>query len=140
LLGLAPKIAAGAEHWARAARDGPPGTPLPHCNVAHSPGGRGDVGPAGHREKPAQAVQVRRTTTFVPTAVCGRRASRCPSGLVGRFQDDAVAQAGFAAYGLVVDDGVGPQSKGLPGCKECFWLSGQQADAHDGADWASLRR
>jgi hypothetical protein len=72
-----------------------------------------------------------------------RRAGGCPSGLVGSgllTQDEAVAQAALAAHGLVVDDGVGPQSEGLSGCKECFWFSGQQTDAHDGADWASLRR
>jgi hypothetical protein len=51
---------------------------------------------------------------------------------------DAVAQQALAAYGLVVDDGVGPQREGLPGCKECFRFSGQQLDAHDGSGLASL--
>jgi hypothetical protein len=37
---------------------------------------------------------------------------------------DAIAQAALAAYGVVVDDGVGPQSEGLPSGKECSWLSG----------------
>ncbi len=72
-----------------------------------------------------------------------RWAASCPSVLAGSgllIQDDAIAHEVLTSHGLVVDDGVGPQSKGLSGCEECFWFSGQQPDAHDGVGWASLRR
>jgi len=76
-------------------------------------------------------------------AIRASRAGGCPGGLVCSglpTQDDAVSQAALAAYDPVVDDGVGPQNEGLPGCEERFWFFGQQADAHDGVDWTSVRR
>jgi len=45
-------------------------------------------------------------------------------------QDDAVAKDALAAYGLVVDDRVGPHRKGLAGGEECFGLASEQRNKY----------